>query len=538
MNRKLITAALAVSLGVTSLSAWSAIVPAGIKLAAKQELVRNIGTEPDSLDPSFAETKQANYVINDLFEGLTRSGPTGNVLPGVAESWKQTDPHTWVFKLRKNAKWSNGTPVTATDFVYSWQRTVNPKTGSKYTILHEFIVNAKDIIAGKKAPTTLGVRAVDPYTLEVKTTDVVPFFPQLASMGNMSPLNKAVVEKNGKDWVKPGKMVSNGAYRMAEWVPNNRVVLVKNPNYWNAKTVVISKVNYDPTESDDTVLKMYKAGTVQWTDQIPTGIYPTLQRDFGKELRNTPWLGIYYFNFNNRLPQFKDKRVRQALSMVVDRDILTKKVTGNGETPAYSLFVKGMSGGQPTTYAWAKEPMAQRVAEAKKLLSDAGYGPGKKPLTLKISYNTSDMHKKVALFLASEWKNKLGVQTTMENQEFKVFLKTRHDGNYQIARNAWIGDYNDATSFLDLIRCGSPQNDTFYCNKTVNTLIGQGSTQTDLTKRSQLFTKAMQTAMDDYAAMPVFQYAKARLVKGNVGGYTNANYLDNYLTQDLYITQK
>lgn len=535
MNRKIIAAALAASLGLCSLTALAANVPAGVKLADKQELVRHNGTEPDSLDPSLYETKPANYIASDLFEGLTRNGADGSILPGVAESWKQTDPHTWVFKLRKDAKFSDGSPVTADDFVYSWQRTVDPKTGSKYTILHEFIANAKDIVAGKKAPKELGVKATDKYTLEVKTTDVVPFFSGLVAMGNMAPLKKEALDKNGKDWVKPGKMVSNGAYMLAEWVPNNRVVLVKNPNYWNAKTVVITKVTYNPVESDDTALKMYKSGEMDWTDEIPTGIYASLKQQFGGELRNTPWLGVYYFNMNNNLPEFKDKRVRQALSMVVDRDILTQRVTGNGETPAYSLFVKGTSAGTPTTYSWTKEPMAQRVTEAKKLLSDAGYGPGKKPLTLKITYNTNEMHKKIALFLASEWKNKLGLQTSMENQEFKVFVKTRHDGAYQLARNAWIADYNDATSFLDLVRCGSAQNDTFYCSKTVDGLIADGNQQTDAGKRTAAFSKAMELAMEDYAVIPMFQYAKARLVKSYVGGYTNTNFLDDYLTQDFYI---
>ncbi|MBB5190080.1 oligopeptide transport system substrate-binding protein [Silvimonas terrae] len=535
MNRKIIAAALAATLGLSSLTALAANVPAGVKLADKQELVRHNGTEPDSLDPSLYETKPANYIDSDLFEGLTRNGADGSIQPGVAESWKQTDPRTWVFKLRKDARFSDGSPISADDFVYSWQRTVDPKTGSKYTILHEFILNAKDIVNGKKQPKELGVKALDKYTLEVKTTDVVPFFPGLAAMGNMAPLKKDAIEKNGKDWVKPGKMVSNGAYMLSEWVPNNRVVLVKNPNYWNAKSVVVTKVTYNPVESDDTALKMYKSGEMDWTDEIPTGIYASLKSQFGNELRNTPWLGVYYFNLNNKLPEFQDKRVRQALSMVIDRDILTQKVTGNGETPAYSLFVKGTIAGTPTTYAWTKEPMAQRVAEAKKLLSDAGYGPGKKPLNLKITYNTNEMHKKISLFLASEWKTKLGLATSMENQEFKVFVKTRHDGAYQLARNAWIADYNDATTFLDLVRCGSAQNDTFYCSKTVDGLIAEGNQQTDSAKRTAAYSKAMETAMEDYAVIPMFQYSKARLVKSYVGGYTNTNYLDDYLTQDFYI---
>ncbi len=512
----------------------AAQVPAGIALAAKQEIVRNIGAEVESLDISQIESVPANHVARDLFEGLTAINTAGKIVPGVAESWTRKDPTTWVFKLRKNARWSNGEPVTANDFVFSWQRTVDPKTASKYTIYFDFIANGTAILEGKKPVTALGVKAIDANTVEVKTAVPVPFLPDLLSNPTMAPLNKAAFLKAGKDFTKPGKLVGNGAYILKEWVPNSRVVLVKNPNYWNAATTVITKVTFDPTESEDATFKMYQAGQLDWTDRAPSGSFAKMTRELPKDYRVGPGASLYFLGINNTDPVLKDVRIRKALSMVLDRDILTKKVLGEGQLPAYGLFVKGMEGGKVSAYDWSAWPMAKRIDEAKKLLAAAGYGPSK-PLKFKFMYNTTDLHKKIAVFALGEWKNKLGVQASMENQEFKVFLKTRHDGAYQIARNGWNADYNDVSTFLDLVRCNSPQNDQKYCNKKVDALISQGYANTDLAKRSALLTDAGRVAMEDYPMIPLFQYANPRLVKPWVGGYYTTNAFERFRTSDLYI---
>ena len=528
--------ATSVAVALASLSAQAVTLPAGVKLAAKQELIRQNGAEVESLDIAHVESQPALEVSGDLFEGLTRRDNHSHILPGVAESWKQTGPTTWVFHLRKNAKWSNGEPISAADFVYSWQRTVDPKTATDYGIFFEFLKNGKEIMAGKQPVSALGVKALDKSTLEVTTREPVPFLPDMLANPQMAPLNKASVAKFGKDFTKPGNLVSNGAYRLKEWVVNSRLVLEKNPNYWDAKDVHITKVTFNPTDSEDTSLKMYEAGQIDTLDRIPPGTYAQMMRSHGKEMRNNKLLGLYYFSLNNADPVMKDKRVREALSMVIDRDILTKRVLGEGQVPSYGLIVSGTSGANVTAYDWSKWPMAKRVDAAKKLLATAGYGPNH-PLSIKLSYNTSDLHKKVSLFLLSEWKTKLGVNGSMENQEFKVFLKTRHDGAYQIARNGWSVDYNDATSFLDLVRCGSDQNDLKYCNKNVDALIAQGGQTTDLAKRKGLLTQAAKLAMDDYPLIPLFQYTYPRMVKPWVGGWIVPNPMDHNKTQELYIIQ-
>ncbi|MEI6001569.1 peptide ABC transporter substrate-binding protein [Paraburkholderia bengalensis] len=513
---------------------FAVTIPPGATLAASQELTRQVPAETESLDPAHIESWTGNTIGLDLFEGLTRIDASGAIVPGVAQSWTRTAPDTWVFKLRHDAKWSNGQPVTAADFVYAWQRVVDPKTGSKYTVLVEFVKNAKAIIAGKSPVTSLGARAVDPYTLEVKTEVPAAFFPQLAAMATMAPVDKAVVTKFGADWTRPANFVGNGAFALNDWQPNNRLVISKNANYWNAPKVAISKVTYLPIESDETAMRMYQAGQFDYTYAIPSGIYSQLGKQFGTQLQTGLQIATYYYSLNNDEPVFKDKRVREALSMVVDRDLLTSKLTANGEVPMYGLISKGTEGAAVYKPEWATWPMAKRVDYARNLLKEAGYSDAK-PLTFTFTYNTNDLHKKVALFVTSEWRTKLGVNAKLENVEYKVLLKQRHDGKVQASRDGWFVDYNDAMSYFDLIRCGSVQNDQHYCNPKVDALIDQANQQTDDRQRTALLTQAHDLAMNDYPMIPLFQYSAARLVKPYVGGYAATNYLDMRASQDMYV---
>lgn len=530
---KLITAAVALSFAAVSGVSSAANIPAGVVLAEKQELVRNNGSEPESLDPALAESVGANNLTRDLFEGLTATDNLGKIVPGVAESWKQTDTTTWVFKLRKNAAWSNGDPVTADDFVYSWQRFVNPKTASQYASTYGiFILNGLEITQGKKQPTELGVKALDKYTLEVKTSTPVGFMPDLVSNLQLGPINKANVEKFGKDWTKPGKLVSNGAFTLKDWQVNSKIVLEKNAKYWDAKSVVLNKVTYLPVEDGSADVKLFQSGENDWVYQLPPGTYDKLKSDYPKDIRNAPQLAIRYYSLNNSDPVMKDIRVRKALSMVIDRDILSQKVTADGQLPAYGVIVKGTAGADVTAYDWAKWPMEKRVAEAKKLLEQAGIKPGTK---IKFAYNTSEYHKKMAIFAASEWKTKLGLEVEMENMEFKVLLKKRHDGDFQIARNGWVADYNDATTFTTLLQCDSDQNDNKNCNKKADDLIQQANMSLDPNKRKGLMTEAAKLVMDDYPMIPLLQYTVPRLVKSYVGGYTLVNAMDRFRMKDLYI---
>ncbi|KVE35553.1 peptide ABC transporter substrate-binding protein [Burkholderia sp. TSV86] len=529
----------ALALTMTPLAS-AVTVASNVVLAAQQDLTRQAPAEVESLDPAYIESWTGNTIGLDLFEGLTRIDAKGDVVPGVAQSWERKAPDTWIFKLRHDAKWSNGQPVTAADFVYAWQRLADPKTGSKYTILVEFVKNASAIIAGKQPPANLGIRAIDPYTFEVKTEVPVAYFPELTAMAPLLPVNKDAVTKFGTAWTQPKNMVSNGAFSLVDWQPNNHIVMVKSDKYWNARNVVIRKVTYLPVENDETAMRMYQAGQIDYTYSIPAGAFTQVNKQFGKELRQGLQLATYYYYLNQTNSgdaALKDKRVRQALSMVLDRDILTSKITQAGEVPMYGLMPKGVKGVQhPFVPDWASWPMAKRVEYAKNLLKQAGYGDSK-PLTFTLTYNTNDLHKKVALFAASEWRTKLGATAKLENVEFKVLMKLRHDGKVQVARDGWFADYNDATTFFDLIRCGSAQNTVGYCNPKVDALVAEANQKTDDAARSALLTQAHELAMNDYPMTILFQYSADRLVKSYVGGYTLTNYIDMRASQDMYLTK-
>ena len=527
-----LTALTALSLGVLATS-QAAIVPAGVVLHATQTLIRNNGSEPETLDPALAESVGANNITRDLFEGLTGVNGVGATVPGVAESWKQTAPSTWVFKLRPTARWSNGDPVTAEDFVFGIRRFLDPKTASTYaSSFGPFLLNGADVVKGIKPPADIGVKAIDKLTLEVKTSGPVSFLPALMSNSNLGPVHKASLEKHGKDWTKPGNLVTNGAYMLKEWQVNSRVVLEKNPKYWDAANVQLTQVNYLPVEDGNADVKLYESGANEWVYQLPPGSYEKFKAQYPKEVRNAPMLGLRYYSYQTLSPVFKDVRVRKALSMVIDRDILSKRVTADGQAPAYSLMVTGVEGADPTPYDWASWPMDKRVAEAKKLLEEAGVKPGSK---FVFAYNTSDYHKKMAVFAASEWKTKLGLTIETESVEFKVLLKKRHDGDYQMARNGWVADYNDASTFLTLVSCDSDQNDTKYCDRKAQALIDEGYQTADPVRRKLLLTQASKQIMEGYPIIPLLQYSLPRLVKAYVGGYSLENAQDRFRSKDLYI---
>lgn len=532
-NMTISVLAASIVLAMGSSAAFAAKVPAGVQLAAQQELVRNNGSEPESLDPALAESVGANNIARDLFEALTAADNDGRIVPGLAESWKQTDPTTWVFKLRKNAKWSDGVQVTADDVVYGIRRFLDPKTASPYASTYgAFLLNGVEAAEGKKALTDIGIKAIDKLTVEVKTPYPVAFLPEVMSNNQLGPAPRHAIEKYGKDWTKPGKLVGNGAFVLKDWAVNSKIVIEKNQQYWDAKAVVLNKVTYLPIEDGFADVKLYQSGENDWVYQLPPGTYEKYKAELPKDVRNSPMLGLRYYSLNAKDPVMKDKRVRQALSMVIDRDILAAKITADGQSPAYSVMVKGTAGADVTSYDWVKWPMAQRVAEAKKLLAAAGLQPGSK---IKFTYNTSEYHKKMAIFAASEWKTKLGLNTELENMEFKVLLKKRHDGEYQIARNGWVADYNDATTFLTLVQCGSDQNDNGNCNPKAEELIKKGNLAKTPAERKQLLTQATKMIMDDYPIIPLLSYTTPRLVKPYVGGYTGKNPLDRYRNKDLYI---
>ncbi len=524
---------LLVPLAIAAASAGAAVIPPGTVLSPKQEMVRNNGAEPESLDPAHTETVNATEIGRDLFEGLTSTDHQGKVVPGVAESWKQVDATTWVFKLRRDAVWTNGQPVTADDFLYGWRRYLDPKTASlSATIYAIYFVNGMDIVAGRKPLADLGAKALDPYTLEVKTPGPVPFLPGVMAAAQLAPQPRATIEKFGKDWTRPGNIVGNGAYVLKDWQVNSKVIVEKNPRYWDAANVQLTRVTFLCVEDSSADLKLYQSGEEDFMEALPPGAYAALKAQYPNEMRNDLLLGVRVYSLNNKDPLLKDVRVRKALSMVIDREVLAGRITADGQVPLYGLAVKGLAGARPTRYDWADWPMDRRVAEARRLLAEAGVKPG---THLKFVYNNSDYHRKMAIFAASEWKTKLGLETDIDSLEFKVLIRKRHDGDFQIARNGWVFNVNDATILLNLAECDSDFNDDHSCNRAADALIAQAKLLNDPARREALLSQAARMMAEDYPMIPLLQYTAPRLVKPWVGGYGDSGGTNRYRSKDFYI---
>ncbi|KAF1367819.1 oligopeptide ABC transporter substrate-binding protein OppA [Yokenella regensburgei] len=517
--------------------AFAAEVPAGVQLAEKQTLVRNNGSEVQSLDPHKIEGVPESNINRDLFEGLVETGADGQPVAGVAESWDNKDFKVWTFHLRKDAKWSDGSPVTAQDFVYSWQCLADPKTASPYESYLQYghIANIDEIIAGKKPATDLGVKAIDDHTLEVTLSEPVPYFYKLLVHSSMSPVPKAAIEKYGEKWTQPANIVSNGAYKLKDWVVNERIVLERNPNYWDNAKTVINQVTYLPISSEITDVNRYRSGEIDMTyNNMPIELFQKLKKEIPNEVHVDPYLCTYYYEINNQKAPFTDERVRAALKLGMDRDIIVNKVKNQGDLPAYGFTPPYTDGAKLTEPEWFKWSQDKRNAEAKKLLAEAGY-TADKPLTFSLLYNTSDLHKKLAIAAASIWKKNLGVNVKLENQEWKTFLDTRHQGNFDVARAAWCADYNEPTSFLNMLLSDSSNNTVHYKSAAFDKILADALQVTNEAQRTELYNKAEMQLDKDSAIVPVFYYVNARLVKPWVGGYTGKDPMDNIHVKNLYI---
>lgn len=538
MTKKRLTAGIVAALSLAAgVPAWSAVVPANVELAAKQELVRNNGAEVASLDPHKIEGIPEANVSRDLLEGLVITDPNGKVIPGVAESWDNKDFKVWTFHLRKDARWSNGDPVTAQDFVYSWRRLADPQTASPYASYLQYghLLNIDDIIAGKKSPDTLGVKALDDHTLEVTLSEAVPYFYKLPIHSSLSPVNKTAVEKFGEKWTQPQNWVGNGAYKLKAWVVNEKIVLERNPQYWDNAHTVVNQLTYLPIASEVTDVNRYRSGEIDMTyNYLPIELFQKLKKEIPQEVKVNPYLCSYYYEINNQKAPFTDVRVRNALRLGLSQDILTNKVKNQGDIPAYGFvppYVEGITLTQPEWFGWTQE---KRNAEAKKLLAEAGYSADK-PLTLNLLYNTSDLHKKMAIAAASIWKQNIGVNVKLDNQEWKTFLDSRHQGSFDLARAGWCADYNEPSSFLNVMTSDSSNNTSHYKSPAYDALMSKTLQVGSDEERTALYQQAESQLDKDATIVPVYYYANTRLVKPYVGGLTGKDPMDHIYVKDLYI---
>jgi len=543
MYKNKITQALLLGAGLavatTSTATFAAHVPAGTKLADVQELVRGNGTEVASLDPQKTEGVPESHVIRDLLEGLVNQDADGNTIPGVAESWETTDNKTFTFHLRKDAKWSNGDPVTAEDFVYSFKRAVDPATASPYSWYLEMTTmeNAADIIAGKKDKETLGVKALDANTLEIKLETALPYFVKMMGHTTVKPVHRATVEKFGDKWTKPEHFVGNGAFVLDNWVVNERIELKRNKFYWDNEHTVLDKVTYLPIENQVAEMNRFLSGEIQITNELPIEHFKRLQKEHPDFVQVQGNLCSYYYGFNNKKAPFDDVRVRKALSYAIDRDIISKAILGQGQKPAYFLTPEITAGFHPEMPAYGKMTQKEREAAAKKLLAEAGFDSAN-PLKFTLLYNTSENHKKIATAIQSMWKKSLGVDVSLENQEWKTYLDTRRQGNFDVTRAGWCGDYNEASSFLSLMQSNNSSNDPKYFSNEYDGVMEKAMATTSEAEREKLYTDAEKLLARDMPIAPIYQYVKSRLVSPTVGGYPANNAEDKIFSKDLYIKAK
>ena len=507
----------------------------GTELAAEQILNKNNGAEPQTLDPHRAEGVPASNILRDLFEGLVSEAPDGSLIPGAAETWQINDDGTvYTFTLRADGRWSNGDPVTAADFAYGIQRSVDPATLSQYSSILFPIVNAEQIVKGELSPEQLGVTALDDRTLEIRLIGPTPYFLGLLTHSTTYAVHRPSVEKFGNRFARAGQLVGNGAYRLDEWVVQSHIRLLRSEKYWDDENTLIDEVNYFPIENQDAMLKRYRADELDFTQDLPFKQIAWIRENIADQLYISPYLGSYYYSLNLTLPPFAGApKLRRALALAIDRDVLTEKITGSGEIPAYSWTprVTGYTQQPPDWAGWTQE---RRNTEARRLFKESGHSEAN-PLTIQILYNTSENHKRIAVAIASMWKQMLGVETKLLNQEWKVFLETRKQKTMPgVARNGWIGDYNDAYSFTQLLASDNEQNDSGFANDEYDALLDRAAVEPDMQKRAEFMEAAERLMLEEQPIIPIYFYVSKHLIKPWVGGF-EPNIMDHHYTKNFHI---
>jgi len=507
----------------------------GQELSPTQVFRKNNGTEPGTLDPHRAEGVPASNVLRDLFEGLVMEDPSGAYISGAAESWSLSeDAKTYVFKMRENGKWSNGDVVTAEDFVYGLRRSVDPATLSNYSSMLYPIKNARDIVLGKRSSETLGVRANGPTTLIIELEEPTPYFLSLLTHSTTYATHRPSVEKFGARFTRPGNLVGNGAFKLEEWRVQSHIKLVRNTEYWDNKNTTLEEVYYYPIDDVNSSFKRYRAQELDFTETVLAEQLPWIRQCLPGDLKISPYFGSYYYGFNNTQPPFKNKpKLRTALSMAVDRSVITDIILGAGQIPAYSL-VPSVKTFKAVPANWSQWTQEQRNQEAQRLYSEAGFSK-EKPLEVEILYNTSDNHKRIALAIAAMWKQTLGVKTTLRNQEWKVFLETRRlKQGTQVYRAGWIGDYDDPYTFSQLLHSENEMNHPGYSSEEYDELINLAATKNAGESRLDVLRQAEKAMLEDMPIIPIYFYVSQHLIKPQVSGL-EGNVMDHHYSKYVRI---
>ena len=482
-------------------------------------LNRGISSDPETLDAHKARSLQAADVLRDLGEGLVSFTATGEMTAGTAKSWTVSDDGlTYMFHLRPDAKWSNGDAVTAAHFVFGLERLVDPATAAFYAQFVSEIVETE---------------AVDDQTLIIRLARPTPYLLSLLTHPATFPMHPGSLAEHGDSFARPGSLLSNGAYVLAAWVPGSILTLQRNEHYWNNANTAIDEVRHHVITKEVTELARYRAGEIDVTGSVPPDSFEQAKREMGDQLQVSPKLTLYYYGYNLTKPPFKDSpELRQALSMAIDRELLVEKITGRGEIPAYGWVPPGINNYEPTEFSYAGLTQGERNQIAQSLYKEAGYSTDK-PLQLELRYNTSDTHRRVALAIQSMWRDALGFQVTLVNEEFQVLLANVQMREItQVFRASWAGDYNDAHTFLSILQSDSAANVPGYQSEKYDALMQSAAEQVDPDRRRRYLEEAEREMLADHPAIPIYFYVSKHLVSPRVEGWGD-NVLDYHYSQHL-----
>ncbi len=491
------------------------------KLAKKQELSFNVGTEPETLDPAKSTGVPEAIIELNCFEGLTRMDQNNIPQPAIAESWTMSkDAKTYTFTLRKT-KWSNGEPLTAHDFEWSWKRALAPETAAEYAYQLYYIKNGEAYNTGAlKDASKVGVKALDDYTLQVVLENPTSYFLELCNFPTLMPVYRKVVEKNPEGWFQDIKnYIGNGPFKIVKWDHSAVIEMVPNENYWRRDEVKLDKLVLYLIDNRQTALSMFDTGQLDWFDDPPVSEIPRLEKE--GSLFRSPYIGTYYYMFNVTKPPLNDVKVRRALTMAIDRQMLIDRVTRGNQKPALAYVPFGLADGKPGSdfrQVGGNDYIKENLAVAKKLLADAGYPNGKGFPTLTILYNTSENHKKIAEAIQEMWKKNLGINVQLTNQEWGVYLASRDALNYEVARAGWIGDYMDPTTFLDMWTTDNGNNDTGWGNSTYDNLIATSLKTRLFPERAKMLHQAEDILMSELPIMPIYFYVNQNVMRPWVKG--------------------
>jgi len=504
--------------------------------SAAQVLRRGNGSEPDSIDPQLARMEAAMTILRDCYEGLVSMAADGSPVPGAAESWTVSgDGRRYTFRLRDAARWSNGDRLAAADFVHAFRRLVNPATASQYALMLEPVVNATEIVAGRMPPESLGVAAPDEATLVVELTEPSSYFVAMLSHPSTFPVHRATLAARPQDFARPGVAVTNGAFKPVSWEIGSHIVATRNRQYWNDGATRLDAVHYVHVADPVTELTRFRAGAIDVTYTVPPGEAARLERDLPGQLHIASHVGVYYYGFALDLPPFaRARELRQALAMTVDRDVLAKQVLGDGERPAFGWVPPGVAGHEPARFAWAGLDAEARIAEARRLYAAAGYS-AKRPLRVELRTSKSPLHDRIALAVTAMWKDHLGAEVSLRSEDFRVLKAAIDAREAPLYRGSWIGDYNDAYSFLQVLKGGFGINLPRYASEAYDQSLALASS-TAGPERAAHLEAAERQLLEDVPLIPLYFYVSKHLVAPGVSGWYD-NVMNVTYSKDLSLKQ-